>query len=118
MRLPFTCLFLLAACLARAAVPVTGSAHATPRELTGIERLRTALAPVTAPNARVTAEIRPADFPAHTPEAFHIFRRDNIWVIAGSDASGVLYGCMELARRVRETGGLPDSLDFADRSEE
>ena len=114
MRLPVTCLFLLAACLARAAVPVTGSTHATPRELTGIERLRTALERVTAPNARVTAEVRPADFPAHTPEAFHLLRRDNIWVIAGSDASGVLYGCMELARRVRETGALPDSLDFAD----
>ena len=33
----------------------------------------------------------------------------------GSDPSGVLYGCLDLARRVRETGKLPQSLDFADR---
>src|ERR1035437_1309330 len=114
MRLPLTCILVLCARLASAAVPVTGSPRATPRELTGIQRLRTALEPVTAPTARVHAEVRPADFPAHTPEAFPLLRRDNIWVIAGSDASGVLYGCLELARRVRETGGLPGSLDFAD----
>ena len=114
MRLPLTCLLLLAAGVARAAVPVTGSPRATPRELTGLERLRTVLGRVTAANASVHAEVRAADFPAHTPEAFHITRRDNSWLVTGSDPSGVLYGCLELARRVRENGKLPDVLDFAD----
>src|ERR1039457_6944833 len=111
MGLQIACLLLLGARLASGAVPVTGSAYAAPRELFGMERLRVALAKVTAPNARVHAEVRPADFPAPAPEAFRLLRRDNSWLITGSDPSGVLYGCLELARRVHETGRLPNSID-------
>jgi len=35
----------------------------------------------------------------------------DLYVIAGDD-SGVLYGCLELARRVRESGRLPDRIAF------
>jgi hypothetical protein len=35
--------------------------------------------------------------------------------VAGGDDSGALYGCLELARRVREAGRLPTELRFADR---
>lgn len=36
-------------------------------------------------------------------------------VVAGGDASGALYGCLELARRVREGRGLPSDLHVAER---
>ena len=34
--------------------------------------------------------------------------------VVGQDDSGVLYGCLELARRVRDAGKLPDEIRFAD----
>jgi hypothetical protein len=43
--------------------------------------------------------------------------RDNNTIIAGADNSGVLYGCMELADRVRKTGKLPGDISFTDQPE-
>ncbi len=40
---------------------------------------------------------------------------DGSIAIAGGDDSGALYGCLELARRVRADGKLPANLHFADR---
>ncbi|MCX6630377.1 MAG: hypothetical protein NTW28_22385, partial [Candidatus Solibacter sp.] len=39
---------------------------------------------------------------------------DGTLVVAGADDSGALYGCLELARRVRESGKLAAELHFAD----
>lgn len=36
-------------------------------------------------------------------------------LLVGADASGVLYGCMELAEQVRSTGGLPTHINFKDQ---
>ncbi len=98
-----------------AAVPVNTGSGATPRELTGAARLRGALETIVQPQARVVIQVGfAADF-AGAPEAFHLSRRGNEWLVTGSDASGVLYGCLELARRVRESGHLPEQIDFTDR---
>jgi len=35
--------------------------------------------------------------------------------VTGSDDSGALYGCLELARRIRESGALPEKLDVRDQ---
>lgn len=115
----FLCLLLLLTPAARAAAP-----DASPRELTGADRLRSALASVTAPGARVIAATLSsptlaafAPLPAldsADPEAFRLLRRGNTWLVLGSGPSGVLYGCLELARRVHDTGRLPEQLDFAD----
>jgi hypothetical protein len=35
--------------------------------------------------------------------------------ITGSSDSGMLYGCLELAKRIRQTGKLPSELDFSDK---
>ena len=40
--------------------------------------------------------------------------RDDLIVVAGTGDSGALYGCQELARRVRDRGTLPDLLDEID----
>lgn len=39
---------------------------------------------------------------------------DKTTVIAGFDASGTLYGCMELIDRIKSEEGLPESIDFID----
>lgn len=39
---------------------------------------------------------------------------DGALVVAGADDSGTLYGCLELARRVRQAGKLPAELRVAD----
>jgi hypothetical protein len=36
-------------------------------------------------------------------------------LITGGDASGALYGCLELAERVRSTGKLPEHIDLMDQ---
>ena len=97
-----------------AAVPVSAASGATPRELLGVERLRSALANVVQPQARVIAEVRSAPEFSGAREAFHLLRRGNDWLVTGSDPSGVLYGCLELARRVQESGRLPERIDFRD----
>ncbi len=108
-------LFLLLAGSARAAVPVEAASGATPRELLGVDRLRAALANIAAPNVHVTARVDPSEMGLMgATEAFHLVRRGNLWLVAGSDPSGVLYGCLELARRVSESGRLPERLDAGD----
>lgn len=97
-----------------AAVPVRMETPPSPRELLGIERLRTALESVSQPGARVFVTAHPAGFKAGAAEAFRLNRTGNTWAVTGSDPSGVLYGCLELARRVRDAGRLPDTLDVAE----
>ena len=95
---------------------------ATARELYGAERLRAALAGLkTAPaGARVVAGVRSApdverfgvpEFWPQAQEAFLIKQVGKIWVVTGSDASGVLYGEMELAARIKADGALPEGID-------
>ncbi|MGF7233225.1 alpha-d-galacturonidase [Arachidicoccus sp.] len=49
-------------------------------------------------------------------EAFHIVSdKKNEYLIVGSDSSGVLYGCLELADRLKKLGHLPASIDFQDQ---
>lgn len=40
--------------------------------------------------------------------------KEDIIIISGSDYSGALYGCMELADRIRTSGKLPDHISFSD----
>lgn len=48
-------------------------------------------------------------------EGFVIRRQGNTLLIAGADASGVLYGCLELAEQVRLSKALPATIDLADK---
>jgi len=105
-----------------AQVPVLTSKSASPRELYGAQQLRTALAEIkSAPaGARILAAVRSApelahfDLPEFWPqaqEAFLIRQIGKTWIVTGSDASGVLYGELELADRIRAAHALPDGID-------
>lgn len=50
-------------------------------------------------------------------EGFTITTVDHNTLIGGADASGALYGCLEMAERVRRTGALPANLQLSDQPE-
>lgn len=50
-------------------------------------------------------------------EGFRIAGNNQQTVIGGTDASGALYGCLELAERIRSTGRLPSGLQLTDQPE-
>jgi hypothetical protein len=49
-------------------------------------------------------------------EGFLIFSLSNILItVTARDDSGLLYGCLELAKRIRESGKIPTDLTFSDK---
>lgn len=50
-------------------------------------------------------------------EGFSIASANKNTLIAGADASGALYGCLEMAERIRQTGTLPANLRISDQPE-
>jgi hypothetical protein len=50
-----------------------------------------------------------------TSEGFVLESKKDITVVAGGDDSGTLYGCMELADRIKKAGVLPKDFRFADK---
>ena len=108
---------LLSAC-SHAAVEVVVSPSAGAREQYGASRLRAALedAGIRSPaGARVVLAVNRRRFAAADSEAFHLGRTANDWIVEGSDPSGVLYGCLELARLAKLGRGLPAAIDRTDK---
>ena len=128
MKLCWLTLILCALPMEAAAIRVSLDPAATPRETYGASRLEGVLAspevrlPV---GGRIIAAVRSSalfagysglpDFSMSDSEAFHLSRIGNDWLVMGSDPSGVLYGCLELAHRVSVSKTLPDRIDFTDR---
>lgn len=50
-------------------------------------------------------------------EGFTISTAHRNTLIGGADASGALYGCLEMAEQVRRTGALPANLQLSDQPE-
>jgi hypothetical protein len=109
---------------APAAVRVRTTAHATPRELYGAEQLREAVRGIPG-DATVLVAQRSSPLLArydkqletfwpHAEEAFILHRFGATVVVAGYDASGTLYGALELADRIRAAHALPATLDYED----
>jgi hypothetical protein len=122
IRIPFlfACFSLLLPCAA--AVPVLNAKGASPRELYGAQQLRAALVRLdSAPTgARILVAVRTApelarfrlpEFWPQAQEAFLIRQVGKTWIVTGSDPSGVLYGELELADRIRAAHALPGGID-------
>jgi len=118
----FVLALLLPGAARAAKIKVITAKDASPRALWGAQQLRSALAEVKdAPaGARIVAALRSApelkrfnlpEFWPQAQEAFLIKQVGGTWVIAGSDSSGVLYGELELADRIRSAGALPVGID-------
>jgi len=61
-------------------------------------------------NAPVASNIN-----ASGKEGFSIISAENILTIKGTDASGALYGCLEVADQVKKQGELPANLQLTDQ---
>jgi hypothetical protein len=100
------------------------SANATPRELYAEQRVQEAVKGLPGDEEILLATRRDPllkaydakipDFRPDAKEAFLLRRISNTIIVAGYDASGVLYGAMELAERVRAAHALPATLDYED----
>jgi len=114
---------LAVVCVSASAAPVkvVTAKGASVREVYGAERLRVALVGVKAPvgasvvagvwSAPELAQYKLPEFWPQAKEAFLIRQVGKTWVVSGSDASGVLYGELELASRVKAAGALPEGID-------
>lgn len=86
---------------------------AAPRVRYGVERLRAALATADVGRRPITLLLRPG-IPA---EGFRIESTGAGVIITASDASGLMYGCMELADTVKAHRKIPAGLDVTDHPE-
>lgn len=103
---------------------VITAADATPRELYGAQRLRAVVENLHGVESIYVAQRDDRllsrwdkQLPQFWPgaqEAFVLRRIDKTVIVAGVDASGALYGALELASRIHAEGQLPDHLDFED----
>lgn len=50
-------------------------------------------------------------------EGYTIIAKNNNVIIAGADPSGSLYGCLELAERIKKNHAIPDTLNITDQPE-
>jgi hypothetical protein len=109
---------------ALAASHVRVSAKATPRELFAAQQLEHVVAGLSG-NEQILLATRHdpllspydkqiPDFWPEAKEAFILRRLGNTVIVAGYDPSGVLYGAMELADRIRATHAVPAALDYED----
>jgi hypothetical protein len=116
------CVLALSVATQAASVKVVTAKGASAREQYGAERLRAALAELktTPAGARIVAAVQSApeltrfklpEFQPKAQESFLIRQAGKTWVVAGSDPSGVLYGEMELAARIKASGALPEGID-------
>ena len=70
--------------------------------------------------ARIQTAIRQYQLPVQSKpgkEGFSISTAHHRTLIGGADASGALYGCLEMAEQVRKTGALPGKLQLSDQPE-
>jgi hypothetical protein len=124
---PAMLLFLMMAAIslrATAAPRVIAAADATPRELYGAQRLRAVVENLPGNESIYVAQRADrllsrwdGQLPQFWPgaqEAYVLRRFGNSIVVAGVDASGTLYGALELASRIHAEGQLPEQLDFED----
>src|SRR5687768_13880471 len=107
-------LVLISAASVGAAATVEVDAGAAPRVLFGREKLNRAIRDAGVESGRVVlAKSHDAKL---GKEGFALTSGDDATItITGGDDSGVLYGCLELARRVRESKSLPTTINFTDK---
>ncbi len=116
--------FWIASTSALAAPHIHLSATPSAREIFAGQRLEQAVAALPGDEqillaTRLDPLLKPydkqiPDFWPDAKEAFLLRRLGNTIIVAGYDPSGVLYGAMELADRIRAAHALPAALDYED----
>ncbi|AXP80037.1 hypothetical protein CJ739_944 [Mariniflexile rhizosphaerae] len=118
-------IFIIFSCTTKKQITIVGDA-ASPRITFGVEKLKNALSEM-GYVVSVSSEI-PKDQSENTivisekndeekKESFKITTSNNIINIEGTDASGALYGALELVDRIKENNELPSQINFQDSPE-
>ena len=121
---PVLLFFCVASTSAFATPHIQLSAKPSPRELFAEQRLQQAIAGLPGheqillatrlnPLLKAYAKQIP-DFAPDAKEAFLLRRIGNTIIVTGYDPSGVLYGALELADRIRAAHAIPATLDVKD----
>ena len=104
---------LLVAVLSWACVSFAADlANDDPRIAWGIAQASAALEQAGLGASQLDVSVIPAS--TEKPEGYRLTVAGGKARVEGFDAAGALYGCLELGRRVRDLGRLPDSLDLTD----
>jgi len=124
MKIRFTLLLLTMSASALAAPRVELSTHPSPREQYAAQRLQAVVASLPGKDRILLAtrhdpllqsyDAKIPDFWPEAKEAFVLRRLGDTVIVAGYDASGVLYGAMELADRIEAAHAMPAELDYED----
>lgn len=122
-------LFIVVSCNHNETVTIVAE-QTSPREKFAVEKLSQALTAqryqvvqskhISETNANVQIRVtlqNEASVDATSKESFKIKSAGNVISVIGADASGILYGCLELAERIKETGTIPTEIDFSDKPE-
>ena len=109
---------------AHATPRIITSSHPTPREQYAAARLRAAVANIPTNETILLAQRHDAlitpydkqipDFWPNAEEAFLLRRLGNTIIVTGYDASGTLYGALELITRIQADKKIPAQLDDED----
>ncbi len=124
MRLRLTLVLFAVASSAFAAPHVHTSAHPSSRELYASQQLQAAVAHLPGQEqillaTRLDPLLKPydkqiPDFWPDAKEAFLLRRLGNTIIVSGYDASGTLYGALELISRIKTAHALPSEIDYED----
>lgn len=109
------CLF--PAVLYAQSVQIVAPPKAAPRVQFGIARLKAALRSAAGGGRIVLKEQSAAGKQPGAKESYSIVSAASTITITGGDASGLLYGCLDLADSIRLLGRLPVHIDKKDRPE-
>src|SRR5271169_3701026 len=106
---------------ARSAVQLRVPVGASPNVRWAVEKLKTQLRSAgynLDANSGAAIEVVPGatdlPVPARKPEGFWLLAAADGVRIAGFDDAGAMYGVLDLAKRVRDAGRLPENVDFSD----
>lgn len=87
----------------------------TPRTLFGVQKIQAVISRLNLNKIKHTIVIDQQG--NGKKEGFSISTKNGLTNIAGNDESGILYGCMEFAEKVKSAGSFPTSLQISDAPE-
>jgi hypothetical protein len=106
---------------ARSAIQLRVPVGASPNVRWAVEKLKTQLRSAgynLDANSGAAIEVVPGasdlPMPARKPEGFRLVATADRVRVSGFDDAGAMYGVLDLAKRVRDAGRLPENVDFSD----
>jgi len=114
MKNPFFILLLFFQQVSYAQVQIQNNVKSV-RANFGVQKLQEIIKQFQLSNKKYSIIIEKLD--NHTKESFSITTQNNLAKITGSDETGVLYGCLEFAERIKNARSFPSNLKITEAPE-